>query len=379
MAFDFPNSPATGTLVTVPGGAQYRYDGAKWVAASQANVYATSDSPTFTGNPTAPTPASGDNDTQIATTAFVAPAFNDTGRNKLHNPLFNIKQRGAGPFATLGAYTVDRWQIGGLTDTVSFTQAALADADRAAIGDEEAQNALQNVFTGNAAVGAWHYICQPIEDVRRLGNDTVTVSFWAKAAAGTPKLGINILQNFGTGGSTQVYAQTTGNAVTLSTTWTRYTSTIAIPSVSGKTITADSKTYLLFFYSSGATNNATAGNIGVQSGTISLWGVQLEGGSIATPLEKPDPPQDIANCQRFYTQLSLIGVGYQAAGQNFQVGATLPVTMRAVPTIAIAQNNNVNASATTFGVNTFTVWNINTATAAGTVTISLAITATADL
>lgn len=36
---------------------------------------APSASPTFTGNPTAPTPAAGDNDTSIATTAFVAAAI----------------------------------------------------------------------------------------------------------------------------------------------------------------------------------------------------------------------------------------------------------------------------------------------------------------
>jgi hypothetical protein len=62
--------------------------------------------------------------------------------------------------------------------------------------------------------------------------------------------------------------------------------------MSGKTLGSnnDSFTGLEFFYSSGATNNAIAGNIGVQSGTINIWGVQLEIGSIATQLEKRDNP-----------------------------------------------------------------------------------------
>jgi hypothetical protein len=52
-------------------------------------TYAPLAAPLFTGDAKAVTPAAGDNDTSIATTAFVqsavAPAFNDIGRNRLHN------------------------------------------------------------------------------------------------------------------------------------------------------------------------------------------------------------------------------------------------------------------------------------------------------
>ena len=43
------------------------------------------DSPTFTGDPKAPTPATGDNDTSIATTAFVQNTFNANARKYLSN------------------------------------------------------------------------------------------------------------------------------------------------------------------------------------------------------------------------------------------------------------------------------------------------------
>lgn len=46
---------------------------------------APSASPVFTGNPTAPTPATGDNDTSIATTAFVQSAIQMAGRNSQGN------------------------------------------------------------------------------------------------------------------------------------------------------------------------------------------------------------------------------------------------------------------------------------------------------
>jgi hypothetical protein len=46
-----------------------------FITSSALSGYATLASPTFTGNPTAPTPASGDNDTSIATTAYVQSAI----------------------------------------------------------------------------------------------------------------------------------------------------------------------------------------------------------------------------------------------------------------------------------------------------------------
>lgn len=306
-----------------------------------ASTYAPSFSPTFTGDPKAPTPAPDDNDTSIATTAFVTAAAaqeavrssHNVGRNYIHNPLFNIGQRGNGAWTTSG-YGPDRWIVQQVTDTVSFGLAALTDAGRTAIGDEEATIVLNNNFTGNAAAGAYNYIAQRIENVRRLAGKTVTISFWAASAAGTPKLGINVLQSFGTGGSPSASdrALITGNSVTVSATWTRYTTTILIPSIIGKTVgtNGDSYTALEIWYSAGATNNAIAGNIGVQTASINLWGVQLEVGTNATPLEKPDPQYDLANCYRFY----FVIFTYVGPAAVYATGVTFPSTMRAAPIVA---------------------------------------------
>ena len=38
----------------------------------------------------------------------------------------------------------------------------------------------------------------------------------------------------------------------------------------------------------------------VHPGTFLLWGVQIEVGSVATPLEKPDPGRIWIKCRRFY-------------------------------------------------------------------------------
>lgn len=226
-------------------------------------------------------------------------------------------------------------------DTNSVTAVSTTDADRTAIGDEGAIGTLQNAFVGNAGAGAFSFLSQKIEKVRNLAGKTVTVSFWAKAAAGTPKIGINIAQNFGTGGSpsSQVRVLATGNAVTLTTSWARYSTTIAILSIVGKTLgtSGDDSTQLELWWSSGASLNAAAGNIGVQSGTIQLWGVQLEVGSVATPLEKPDPQQDLAKCQRFYQQVSA-SARFPAVNANTYLTVTVGwQQMRAIPTNALVQ------------------------------------------
>ena len=303
-------------------------------------------SPAFTGVPTAPTPAASDNSTNIATTAFVAPTFNDIGSNKLHNSMFNIAQRGAGPFTT-AVYTLDRWSASVVTDTISITQVTLADADRAAIGDEEAQFAFQNVFTGSAATSAFNAIFQRLENVRRLANKTITVSFWAKAASGSPNIGVSVDQNLGSGGSpANVFGN--GVAIVLSTTWTRYSTSFTFGSLSGLTVGTggDTSAQLDFWFSSGATQ-ATRAGIGVQSATIQLWGVQLEIGSFASQLEKPDPRYDLSNCQRFYFAAGVLAASTGSTGGQLYAQVSLPVQMRATPTVVGADNSSTNVTSAT--------------------------------
>src|SRR4029077_15774093 len=76
--------------------------------------YAPLASPSLTGNPTAPTPTVGDNDTSLATTAFVTAAVTTypVGDNRLLNGDMRIDQRNGGVGGTAGGYTVDRWQYG---------------------------------------------------------------------------------------------------------------------------------------------------------------------------------------------------------------------------------------------------------------------------
>lgn len=339
---DFPNTPTNGQTFTGPDGAVWVYDGVKWRAqagvasiSSGTGITATPNPITGTGTIALTVPVAVSSGGTGSTTAGAATS-NNVGRNLIHNPLFNITQRGMGPWTTTAAYTADRWAIWLSLDTVSATVQSFNDTQRAQIGDEAARNAFILPVTGNAGASAYSFFTQQIENVYRLSNQTVTVSFWSYVSAGTAKVGVGLRQNFGTGGSPSGTVDVSTTAITLSTTPTRYSATFTLPSMSGKTLGTnnDSKTELRFYLSAGANTNALAGGIGVQSATFIFWGVQLEIGSTMTPLEKPDPQQDLAKCQRFYQSPVLVSARFAAAaaGQILDVSVSWP-RMRAAPTL----------------------------------------------
>jgi hypothetical protein len=316
-----------------------------------------------------------------ATGGLLAPLWDNRGRNKIINPLFKVQQRGAGAWTSTG-YTADRWLLIITTDTVSATVATLSDAQRTAIADEEALYALQAVVTGNAAAGASTNWCQRIEDLRKLAGKTVTISFYAVAATSF-KIGVSVDQVFGSGGSPSSPVTGNGSQVTLATSFARYSVTLPVASVSGKTLgTAnDHYTAINLWLSSGATNNTRAGSISVQSGTPIIWGVQVEIGSSPTPLEKPEPALDLEACQRFY-QVGQTWFSASAGGAAQNVGfmMNLPVTMRGVPTISYsgqAYTNAATLSATNLTVNSFIAYAISAAS--GSVLFSGIYTASAEL
>ncbi|HEY2617783.1 MAG TPA: hypothetical protein VGI78_10630 [Acetobacteraceae bacterium] len=328
-------------------------------------------SPAFTGDARAVTAASGDNDTSISTTAFVqaavAPAFNNVGRNLLHNPLFNIAQRGAGPLNASGAYTLDRWRML-FNGAMSVSQGTASDGERTAVGDEGMVHHLDCSFAGTAGAGDLTLQFQVIESLRRLAGKTVTVSFWASGSAAL-RLGVSLDQNMGSGGSPSANVNGTGVSVVLgASTWSRYSLTFTLPSLSGKVLgtNGDDGTQFNFWYSAGTSMATRSGSVPVQSGSINLWGVQLEIGSAATPLEKLDPQNDLANCQRFYLSGMTFNVsGYGAGTASIGYDQTLPVPMRAFPTVTpttSGSSNMTGLSVSSTGTTTVRVTGAVTAT-----------------
>ncbi len=307
----------------------------------------------------------------------------NVGRNLIHNSVFAVAQRGVGPWTTNGVYTTDRWLQSLVGGTLSTSIVAMNDVNRTQIGDENATFHFVANAAGGAGASDETYFEQRIENLRRTAGKTVTLSFWAVATSGTPKLGIPLIQLFGTGGSPSVTVLVTPQAITLSTVYTRYSLTYAVPSVAGKTFGTAGNDYLAvrFGLSCGASNNANYANIGQQSFVLALWGVQLEIGSVATQLEKIEYADDLRHCQRFYQTSNSFMTTYQTGTVTFGYNQSFLAQMRMAPTVAIVGTPTyVNASAfspATLTINGF----IAQATATTTASVNFAVnwTASADL
>jgi hypothetical protein len=260
------------------------------------------------------------------------------GKNKIINGDFFVNQRSF-TSTTAGGYTFDRWRHGSAGGTVTTTAQTFT-LGTAPVAGYEGKNFIQQATTGHSAAGDYSFIGQGIEGVRNFAGQIVTVSFWAKASAGTPKVGITLRQVFGTGGSTTVSTADAGQAI--STSWARYTSTITLPSIAGKTIAGgDDLLDLLINTSTGSTLAALGwSNIGIQNSTIAVWGIQVEAGTVATAFQTATGSigGELALCQRYYYRTT----GNTSAGGHPVIAATqsaasaycympLPVTMRTNP------------------------------------------------
>lgn len=154
-------------------------------------------------------------------------------KNRVINGGFDLWQRGASfAIGTGNFFTADRWcanpdPSGAGTATISQQTFGVGQTDVPG-GPTFYLRWLQTV---NAT--AIPVLFQTIEDVARYSSGQITVSFRARAGANL-NAGISVIQNFGSGGSTAVTVGVTAIAVT--TAWQRFTATLTLPSVAGKTI-----------------------------------------------------------------------------------------------------------------------------------------------
>jgi hypothetical protein len=270
-------------------------------------------------------------------------SYTRTGfKNAIMNGDFRINQRGVTTSTTSTTYVFDRWQqinIGG-TVTVSTQTFTVGTS----LGDFQPEKYVRIVTSGQSAAGDVALLRQTIEDVRTFAGGTVTVSFWAKAATSTlaspAKIAVDLAQQFGSGGSPSSEVVTYAGQATLSTSWQRYAVTVAVPSISGKTIGTTANTsgvQLNLWVSGGSTYNARTGTLGIQSNTFDVWGVQVERGGYATSFEERPLQQELAMCQRYYlrylsTVESYAGCGsagvVATATQIYRSHVVLPVRMR---------------------------------------------------
>jgi hypothetical protein len=212
----------------------------------------------------------------------------------------------------------------------------------APVAGYEASNFARVVTSGQSAASDLAVYQQRIESVKTFAEQTVTLSFFAKASSGSPFISNDFVQNFGSGGSPSSSVFSGAKKFQLSTSWQRFTSTVTIPSISGKTLgSAADFLAVVFFLSAGSDFNSRTDSLGIQSNTFDIWGVQLEAGSVATPFRRnaPSLQAELAACQRYYVRHnSSASNTFERAGQGQATSTTvasivvpLPVQLRTNP------------------------------------------------
>jgi hypothetical protein len=273
------------------------------------------------------------------------------GKNKIINGDFGIWQRGSSfSPATSDTYTADRWFQNSGNNTDNFITRQTFTPGTAPVAGYEGEYYLRWVTNPAGSGGTFKNLTQRVEDVRTLSGQTVTLSFWAKADAARD-VSTLLQQNFGSGGSASV--NTSGTTFTLTTSWVRYSTTVTLPSVAGKTIGSSSFLRVNF----GLPLNTAF--------TIEFWGVQLEAGSVATPFQTATGTLqgELAACQRYYQRFSQtvnLGNFFQDSGakSTTKVGFAFPsyVQFRAIPGSLETANVGVYqyANATSYTSGTWT-------------------------
>lgn len=247
--------------------------------------------------------------------------------NAIINGNFDIWQRGTSftGVPSVLTYFADRWSADrngtGATVNVSRVDFALGQTD---VPNNPSHYINYEVTTAGSGE-TFHFLGQRIESVETFAGETVTVSFYAKASSAV-SLGVGLVQNFGSGGSPSVSVATTIGSYNLTTSFQKFTGTVTLPSVSGKTLGTDGRDRLILFFDMPKDTTFD----------LDIAQVKLEAGSVATPFRPRPIGEELALCQRYYWKglpFETFNMGAYSANVFQTMSFGFPVTMRAKPTI----------------------------------------------
>jgi hypothetical protein len=264
-----------------------------------------------------------------------------SSQNLIINGAFEINQRAFTSTTTSGALGFDRWRLINAGGTATYSAETFTPGE-APGGGYEFKNFARIVTAGQSGTTVQTTLRQSVENVTTLAGQTATVSFWAKADSGTPKIAVEVFQIFGTGGSPSSNVVFYVNQITLSTSWARYSLSFEVPSIIGKTFGTNNNDYLSLnlWVSAGSNFDERTGSLGVQNNTFDFWGVQLEEGSTATPFSRNanSIQGELAACQRYYYRLQATAGGdyfssaAAVSATSIRTVIQFPTSMRAAPT-----------------------------------------------
>ena len=318
-------------------------------------------SPVFTGDPQAPTPAAGDNDTSIATTAFVGSAITAAGtkRNYIINGAMMISQENGTTAGSINAYwPVDQFE---LIFSNAGTQTAQQTVNPTPGGSPNRVRITATVADASVASNDFCFLRQSIEGLRaaglRLGSAAakiITLQFGVRAPAGTYCIS---LQN---GSGVRCYVAEYVIAPGEANTDVVKSVTIALDQTgiwATDNTTGLGINWMLMMGSSQQTtaNSWVGGNflatanqfnfMGTAGNVFELFDVSFTEGAVAPAFQVPDYASELALCQRYY-QPGRMTFGLFIAATSFYCNYQIAPVMRAQPTILVKSTANViNASA----------------------------------
>lgn len=216
------------------------------------------------------------------------------GKNKLINGDFRYWQRGTVSAAAASRrYVADRWEAWASGSSMAVDAVALTVPDVPFLPIP--RYAHRVVVSSVAGTNNFAHVRQQIEDVRNFAGSNATFSTWVYTPA-AGQLAFNVDQYFGGGGA---IVNGAGQKTTTVAGWNYVTFTVAVPSVSGKTIGEGSSLVVNIWLDAGSSQNARTASLGQRSGTYWFANAQMEEGSVATPFEWRPDALELLLCQRY--------------------------------------------------------------------------------
>jgi hypothetical protein len=252
-----------------------------------------------------------------------------------------------------GYHTVDRVKFNeGASPTAEFTMSQDTDAP------DGFQNSLKMACTtAESPVGADNVIRLEFkmegQDLKQLAYGSssaksMTLSFWVKSS----QTGVAAVHIYCADGTEQ---NTTNYTINSAGTWEYKTISIIGDTSNTFTNTNTESMRLEFMLMAGANlksgsnnlnqwynyngaNRALNQTVNVAASTSDYWqitGVQLEVGSVATPFEHRSYGEELALCQRYYTEFGnhTVFAGRAYGSADLLISAVCPVPLRASPTV----------------------------------------------
>ena len=254
----------------------------------------------------APTQAINDRSRKVANTEYVRSQIESSAqafptqvfrKNRLINGNFDIWQRGlSGQVGNLSGssqalYGPDRWMVYLPANSIATWERL---AFEPGAGFNEGRYGLRVARSGS---NDGMNIAQRIEGVETCAGQPVTVSFYMRSSINLTCV-IFLFQRFG-GGGTDVGERVEAQ-VSVTTAFKKYTVTLEVPPITGKSAYSDGCLELVF------------GPLGLGAYHLDLASVQVESGIISTDFELRPPAQELMLCQRYYEKT----FSYDIAPQN---------------------------------------------------------------